>query len=64
MRGYNRNKADLGSFVTPSKSREQIAAHIAAGFPSPVEYRATARNAEGFTTSNENIVPVHLRRAP
>jgi len=41
------------SYATPSMTREQRAAHIAAGHPSPVEY--AVRGGEP---------PVNLRRAP
>lgn len=54
MRGYYRNKADLGSYATPSKSKEEIAQHIADGHPSPVSY-AVETGAK---------LPVNLMRAP
>lgn len=54
MRGYNRQKADLGSYATPSKSREQVAEHIAAGHPSDVSYQVEAGAK----------LPVNLMRAP
>jgi hypothetical protein len=53
MRGYHRPRNDLQPLVTPSKSREQIAADIAAGNPPPVEY----------STRPGEPLPVHLRRA-
>lgn len=54
MRGYYRNKADLGSYATPSKSKEQVAEHIADGHPSPVSYQVEAGQK----------LPVNLIRAP
>lgn len=52
MRGYNRQKIDLQQFAHPTRSREQIAADIAAGNPSPVQY--TVRPGEKL--------PVNLQR--
>jgi hypothetical protein len=58
-----------GSYATPSKSREEIAAHIAAGHPSPVSYSArrvtTVTLCPGVTSTTMDPidVPVHLRRA-
>lgn len=51
MRGYHRSVRDLQSHVTPSRTREQIAELVKAGFPSPVEYAVQG-----------GPLPVNLRR--
>jgi hypothetical protein len=53
-------------FATPSMTREQIAQHIADGFPSPVSYVAYRfEDVPGMPGYIQlvNATPVHLRRA-
>lgn len=65
MRGYNRQKQDLQSFATPAKTREQVAASIAAGGPSPVQYSARryAGRTLGGVPRYVDVTPINLRRA-
>jgi hypothetical protein len=68
MRGYHRPIPDLKSFATPSKTREETAEHIAAGYPSPVSYEAH-RLVEGpsgliHEIPAPELLPVNLRPSP
>lgn len=64
MRGYHRPKIDLASLASPSRSREQIAADIEAGHPSPVEYsaRKLVRWTLDGTARYVDVTPINLRR--
>jgi hypothetical protein len=57
-------KTHSAPYVPLSKTREQIAAHIAEGFPSPVRYTAIrlAKLSSGSVVP-VNVTPIHLIRA-
>lgn len=56
-------KTHSAPYVPLAKNREEIAEHIAQGFPSPVKYTAVRLEPRADGLVPVIATPVHLRRA-
>lgn len=57
-----RNHKSSPSYATPSKSREEIAEHIANGHPSPVRYVGLVPVTINGHVYYKDATPIHLMR--